>query len=74
VEKEVWTREIAAQVNSEIEQRSHLEIKGTPTRHHDQPFEYPGRALKVGKREKRRLIELWASPDASVCDKRRVLA
>lgn len=47
---------------------NHLEVKGTPTRHHEQPFEYPGLAVeKIGQKEKGRWLELWSSPDASVC-------
>lgn len=47
---------------------SHLEIKGTRTQHHEQPFEYPGRAVEeIGQKEKARWLESWSSLDALVC-------
>ena len=41
---------MAARANSDINKQSHLEIKGTPTRHHEQPFE--DREEAVGERDR----------------------
>ena len=55
-----------------VNNRSTKKIKGTPTRHREQPFEDPGGVVRyISHRGKERWTELWASPDSSVdrgCD------